>query len=374
MSSLFSIVTYAKKVALLLTQAAHVNPPAIQFRRQKPKDDDASDEDEKIKKIKIKLDPDDDDSDEFEARCFIFETGEAEKWVKWRIQMDELVRDVPLNDGEKKIKYSKALLAGEARERFTNIVADLRHAAQGGEEEDAEDTYNEAIERLGHFYFGSEHAYRRQKSYLRYHVFMMEMSLVDFRAELLRQNNMLQYFPVPDDRTKCDVFEDDELVEILDRAKRVEWQLDLLTANINPYLMSLDQYYKYLEKLEAKYEMDKHLRSERKEKDKHKTHGSTDQSKGDKNGDQKRKRGKDRSKGENKRKEACKHCGKFHPAPDEKCWSLPANAKEPPNKRQRSSGENMFSALQMEAVVKALAKKEKKIKNRKKEKDKSLSM
>ena len=27
--------------------------------------------------------------------------------------MDELIRDVPLNDEEKKIKYSKALLAGK---------------------------------------------------------------------------------------------------------------------------------------------------------------------------------------------------------------------------------------------------------------------
>ena len=284
MKTAYSNHEYTKKVALLLTQAAHVNPPAIQFRRQKPKDDEASEEDEKIKKIKIKLDPDDDDSDEFEARCFIFETGDAERWVKWRIQMDELIRDVPLNDGEKKIKYSKALLAGQARERFVNIVADLRHANQD-EQEDPEDTYSEAIERLGQFYFGSEHAYRRQKSYLRYHVFMMEMSLADFRAELLRQNNMLQYFPVPDDRTKCDIFEDDELVEILDRAKRVEWQRDLLTANIDPYSMSLDQYYKYLEKLEAKYERDNHLRTERKDKGKYKTHGSTDQPKGGRNDD-----------------------------------------------------------------------------------------
>ena len=188
MKTAYSNHEYTKKVTLLLTQAAHVKPPAIQFRCQKPKDDEASEEDEKIKKIKIKLDPDDDDSDEFEARCFIFETGDAERWVKWRIQMDELIRDVPLNDGEKKIKYSKALLAGEAgqaRERFVNIVADLRHAAQGEEEEDAEDTYNEAIERLGHFYFGSEHAYRRQKSYLRYQVFMVEMSFVEDRKSVV---------------------------------------------------------------------------------------------------------------------------------------------------------------------------------------------
>ena len=68
MKTSYSNHEYAKNVALLLTQAAHVNPPAIAFRRKKPKDDG---EDEKVKKIKIRLDPDDEDSDEFESRCFL---------------------------------------------------------------------------------------------------------------------------------------------------------------------------------------------------------------------------------------------------------------------------------------------------------------
>lgn len=265
MKTIYSNYEYAKKVALLIAQAAHVNPPAIPFRRTKPKDDEAESEDDRIKKIRIRLEPDDEDSDEFESRCFLFDNGDAERWVKWRIQFEELIRDVPLNDGTKKIKYAKALLTGDARERFVNIVADLRHADA---DENPDETYNEAIAQMGRFYFGSPHAYRRQKSYLRYNVFMMDMSLADFRAELLRQNNMLRYFPIPDDRDECEVFSDDELVEIVDRAKRVEWQRDLLTANIDPYSMKLDEYYKYLEKLEQKYEMDEHLRSGKREKEK----------------------------------------------------------------------------------------------------------
>jgi hypothetical protein len=94
--------------------------------------------------------------------------------------------------------------------------------------------FDEAIERLGLDYFPSENAYRRQRNYLRYHVFMIEMTLSDFRAELRRQNNFLRYFPIPNDRTSCESLPDDELVEIVDRAKRVEWQRDLLTANIDP--------------------------------------------------------------------------------------------------------------------------------------------
>ena len=348
---------YAKKVAFLLTQAAHVNPPPIPFRREKPKEEDEIvGEDEKVKKIKIKLDPKDKDSEEFETRCFIFESGDAERWAKWKIQFEELVRDVPLDTGEKKIKYAQMLLGGTAREKFTNKAADLRFK---DDKMQPQDVFDETIQARSKDYFGSEHAYRRQKQYLRYHVFMMEMSLADFRAELLRQNRMLAHFPIPEDKTECEPFDDNELVEILDRAKRIEWQRDLLTSNIDPFSMSLDNYYKYLEKLEAKHVFDDAMRQEKKNKEKKKEAGKSEGE--SKDGGKKRKRGKDRKKGEKgERKEACKHCGRFHPAPDDKCWSLPGNAKDRPNKRPRGNGENMFSALQMETVVQALAKKQSK--------------
>ena len=108
--------------------------------------------------------------------------------------------------------------------------------------------FEETVDRLGRRYFTSQHAYRRQQNYLCYHLFMMEM------------NNYLRYFPIPDDRESCDPLPEDEIVEIIDRAKRIEWQRDLLSANIDPYSMSLDQYSQYLEKLEVKHEMDRAMR------------------------------------------------------------------------------------------------------------------
>ena len=98
---------------------------------------------------------------------------------------------------------------------------------------------------------------------------MMDMSLADFRAELRRQNNFLRYFPVPPDREECEALPDDELVEIVDRAKRVEWQRDLLTANIDPYALTLEEYYRYLEKLEVKHNIDRALREDKKRKADH---------------------------------------------------------------------------------------------------------
>jgi hypothetical protein len=172
-----SALDYIKKVAVLQARALHVNPPAIPFRREKKTDE----EDWDSKKIKIRLDPEDEDSsNRIETPCFIFETGEAEDWVKWRIQMVELIRDMPLTTGEQKIKVAKALLKGQAREYFTGILIDLEMQMEEDDEMTAEERYTQAIEELGKKYFPTEHAYRRQKSYLRYHLFMMDMKLSDF--------------------------------------------------------------------------------------------------------------------------------------------------------------------------------------------------
>jgi hypothetical protein len=60
--------------------------------------------------------------------------------------------------------------------------------------------HQEAMEKLGLTISQASIHTGRQRNYLRYHVFMMDMSLADFKAELRRQNNFLKYFPVPDDR------------------------------------------------------------------------------------------------------------------------------------------------------------------------------
>jgi hypothetical protein len=343
-----------RKVAVLQQQALHINPPAIPFRRKHKKSDE--DDGPETKKIKIKIDPEDEDSDELEVKAFLFEDGPAEDWVKWRMQLEELIRDIPLQDGTAKMKTAKALLKGEARERFQIISLDLEIALDPTNPEAKEEMFSEAIERLGRRYFDSDYAYRRQRNYLRYHVFMLDMNYKEFKEELLRQNTYLRYFPIPPDRETCEPFDDDELVEIVDRAKRIEWQRDLLTANLDPYSMTLDEYSQYLEKLEVKYNMDKEMRREFDKKRKHQ-----DGDNGDKNSAKKKPKKPDHSKQKgngNKRDKACAHCNKFHPAPDDQCWSLEKNK---PKKRgyngNNSSTERMFSAAQVERLLNKVKKK-----------------
>ena len=194
MKTAFGDPAYIKRVAQMQIQAMQVNPPAIPFRREKKKTDDL--DAHETKKLKVKTDPTDEDSDEIEVRATVFDEGDAEGWIQWRIQFDDLIRDMNFTTGRQKILLAKALLKGNAREKFLDLLADLEMR-----EDDEDDDYNdetilaEAIEQLGLDYFPSPYSYRRQRNYLRYHLFMMEMPLADIHAELRHQNNFLHFFP-----------------------------------------------------------------------------------------------------------------------------------------------------------------------------------
>ena len=125
MKTSYNNIEYIKKVAELQAKAMSVNPPAILFNGGKGKKDD-EDDDTQTKKLKVKLEPTDKDSDEIEVKAFLFECGEAETWIKWQIQFEELERDMGLATDEQKIKVAKALLKGEARERFSTILNDIK--------------------------------------------------------------------------------------------------------------------------------------------------------------------------------------------------------------------------------------------------------
>ena len=302
------------------------------------------------------------------GRATVFNEGEAEDWIRWRIQLDELIRDKNLRTGRQKIVLAKALLKGNAREKFSNLLVDLAMNEEDLEDDVGQDNeFDEAIERLGLDYFASANAYRRQRNYLRYHIFMMDMTLNDFRTELRRQNNFLRYFPIPDDRESCEMIPDDELVDIVDRAKRIEWQRDLLTANIDPYTLTLEEYYRYLEKLEVKHTLDQTLREANKRKADHvdSDHAKTTAKKKPKRD----KKATQKGKADNKRDSPCKHCDKWHLVPDEKCWSLDRNKKNRPEKWSKNGpkkpNEQLFSALQMEQIAKVLSGKAAKTKKAK---------
>ena len=60
----------------------------------------------------------DKDSDEIEVYTMVFDEGDAESWIQWQIQLDDLIWDKQLTDGRQKTVLAEALLKGSAQETF----------------------------------------------------------------------------------------------------------------------------------------------------------------------------------------------------------------------------------------------------------------
>ena len=101
-----------------------VSPPAIPFKR--PKKKEKSDEKDQYQTNDILLDPSDKTSDTTEWKVPVFEQGDAEDWVKWRIAYENLVEAYPLDTAEKQVKMLRTLLKGEAKDRFNTAYAASR--------------------------------------------------------------------------------------------------------------------------------------------------------------------------------------------------------------------------------------------------------
>jgi hypothetical protein len=163
MKTLFSDVEYAKIVDVLMQHDIQTNLPCILFKKKKKKIDKDDDDDEKMKTkaIKIRIDPNDAESDQMEVKMEIFEDGDAKDWICWRIQLNEILRDVPVTDRVQKTKMAKSLQKGKMRDSFglhhlTNLVTDA-----DGDEQDAE-IFNRTLDNTRMQFFPTQNAWRRQ--------------------------------------------------------------------------------------------------------------------------------------------------------------------------------------------------------------------
>jgi len=374
MKTTFSNPDYLKKAVLLHQQVLQVNPPAILFdKKKKAKEDGESkrDDSDHYKKIPVPIDPTKPEGQTAEWKVRIFEHGDAEDWIKWRMRFEELALALPLDSAAKKVKYTHALLKGDALNRFLTA-----YNAEKGEDEER---YERAIEEAGIQYFrGDRNAWRRQRSYMRYHLHFGKHTVSSFKMRLLELNKYLQYFPRPNMRTDPETLvseseeaapaapaqgtggkqqkkkkkvrkslprslPEDELVEIMDRAKPIEWQRELLTADYDPYDHGLEEFCQYLEKLEARARIDRALKGESLKDD-------------DERGDRKKGKKRKGSGGKSDGKSKCGTCGKSgHDTKD--CWSDPKNADKRPNKRRKEGDKKdkkMFTAEQFQFLVSQL--------------------
>ena len=175
-----------------------LHPPSIYF--DKPKSKEKSDDEGNYKKIEVPLDPQDSNSNKIERKVRLFgglDTS-TEAWVKWRIELEEVFRDYPINIGEKKTSMALALIKGRARENFQNVHNRLleKDAKEPMEaRKTQEEIFSLTIAEVGKSYFPILHAYQKQIAYMKFHLRLGSHTVRNFAMRLRELNSYLPYYP-----------------------------------------------------------------------------------------------------------------------------------------------------------------------------------
>ena len=92
-----------------------------------------------------------------------------EAWIKWRIELGEIIRDYPLESGDHKTAMALALLKGSARDKFQQTILTLdtdNNALPEAERKDRKVVFDIALFEVGKLYFPIMYAYTRCNWYI----------------------------------------------------------------------------------------------------------------------------------------------------------------------------------------------------------------
>ena len=329
--------------------------PSIWFERKKGKaiDKEKGAEKDKFVKFDVPVNRGEGSDENTTEWCIrVFDTGDAEEYCKWRIAFEELAEAMRWTTVEQKFTVLQTILRGEARARFNGGYNSLETQTRGGarRESEKEEQLRQGFHAMTkELFVPTESAWRRQRSYMRYHLTMEKTTVGEFKRRLVEMNKYLKYFPAPRGRNATSALSESELVEIMDRAKPPEYQMDILASNYDPYSKSLQEFTEYLERLETKKTIAKHLNQ------KAQGEAGTGQL-------QKKKPEKQQPKGKERHMngDKCGRCGKPGHHTDN-CWHDPKNAekrlkREKGNyakkaKHKKGGNEVNFSAEQMSFLM-----------------------
>ena len=332
-------------------------PPAIPFestiskktsakKSNKSKDADGDDTDDLsgFRSFTIPFDPTNPDSGSYKTKVRVFEEGNAEEFVTWRQEIDDLFEKLQIDEissseaksnehANKRHMYFSSLLKGDAKEHY-RVAWSARHAENNtlAPPDRASDSIilDFVLNDLAKFYFGRngewKTAYRVQKSYLRKHLYMGDMSPDKFIDRVLKLNRMLAYFPY-DDTDLCAPasLEEDEIIDILDSAKKLEWHAKMLEMGRAPHSFN------DVEEARAFYNNLYSADSFRKRSGLAGAPAGSEKTKkvpGAEAGRPGGSNGRKRKKPAVKDGPACTHCGKSHDS--DTCWTLAKNKDKRP--------------------------------------------
>src|SRR5487761_2642506 len=239
-------------------------PPPIPFANASKKKNRAdqgrkSNEDEdgtKYVSHDFRIDIKDKNSEKVTRKFKIFEDGTPEEYCKWRIDYDSVASHPTFSKADVKYTFLLGILKGKSLDSFVTDHLSLKEYNDMQELENrltADEILELAINKLAQSVFKVSNAVRRQKHYMR-NFLSLTGSVREFGKRLMELNKYFPYFPVDDPDsdglTPHKGLPDDELNDILDRAKPLTWHLTMLESNLDVQSMSWDKILDYYEKLE----------------------------------------------------------------------------------------------------------------------------
>ena len=318
MKTHFNDVEYAKKMA---QKGLTTFPPAIPFEKPaEPKSSDEEKEKDKYKTFDVKIDKSDTLSDTIEYSIKVFEEGTPEQFVQWFEQYQELEQMMPLDKPAQKVNVVRNLLKGTYLELFNTTL---------GDEVPTDKKVQTALGKVALKAFNNDrHAYRRQVQYMRYQLYFTTSNFKKFELRLKQLNKYLKYFPLPPGKRSVSSLTDDNLMEIIDNSKPLEYHQQMLQNNYNPYDKSLEEFIQYIERLEASAKIGTALNKAKA--------SSSSTKKG------KKRNNTERESSTEAKPHKCKYCKKIVMHDDEDCWEKPGNESKRPQwfKRRKTTTEN----------------------------------
>ena len=151
-----------------------INTPSIPFDKPK-KLKDKFDDEGNYKKNQVPIEPGKTNSKTIEKMVRLFGDSDTspEVWIKWRIELDDIIRDYPLKTGDHKTAMALALLKGNARDKFQQTILTLDTSNKELPKEDQKDRnvlFDIALHEVGKLYFPIMYAYQKQVVYMQHYL------------------------------------------------------------------------------------------------------------------------------------------------------------------------------------------------------------
>ena len=161
----------------------------------------------------------------------------------------------------KKKKIIRSIHRDSALETFNNHISECEEPDKDGKSTEAdEDDIEDALEKVTLKVFKNDiHAYRRQVRYMRYQLYFTGTNFQAFLHRLKQLNKYLKYFPISETTTAVTPLPDDDLIEIIDNAKPIEYNQYMLQNNYDPYQDTLEEFSQYIDRLQKSVKIENSL-------------------------------------------------------------------------------------------------------------------